>query len=173
MSASSHNVTNEAVQFEALYRAYYNDLYRYAVVLLRGYNVEGRFVSGKAEEVVQETFSIAWEKRSALFSSPAPVGWLYKALHYKVKENVREERKWTRRLLRLSDNADDPNEGDFRLRAEMQSWIPREDYLILKQLYLDGKTFKELSAQMGIKTSTLAMRVKRMKARLCKQFFEL
>ena len=37
--------------------------------------------------------------------------------------------------------------------------------MLLKHLYLDGYTYSELCAEMGLKKSALAMRVKRIKER--------
>lgn len=156
-------------KFEELYRSQYSSLYRYAVALLKGYSSQDLYVSGRAEEAVQETFSLAWEKRREFFSGPSPVGWLYRTLHHKTQELIREDQTWTKRILRFSE-AQDGVCNDFRLKAELSSIIPEEEYQLLKRLYLDGYTYRELAQELGIKQSTLAMRVKRIKARFITKF---
>lgn len=159
----------DAQKFEMLYRSQYSALYRYAVVLLKGYNSRDMYVSGRAEEAVQETFSLAWEKRHDLFLSPSPVGWLYRTLHYKTQELIREDQTWAKRILRFSEAVHD-SDDDFRIKEELTSIIPEDEFLLLRRLYLDGYTYRELAQELGIKQSTLAMRVKRIKARLAKEF---
>lgn len=161
---------SEEKEFEALYRSQYSALCRYATVLLKGYSSSDLYISGRSEEAVQETFSLAWAKRKKLFSSPSPVGWLYCTLHYKTQELIREDQAWAKRLLRLSESSSAPSCKDFQLRAELRSIIPEDEYTLLKQLYLDGYTYKELSCRMGLKQSALAMRVKRIKEKLLKEF---
>ena len=128
------------------------------------------YVEGKAEEAVQEAFALAWEKRGELLSNPSPAGWLFRATWFKAQELLRDEYIWVKRLLRLSQQqTDQGQEDDFCLRLEMQSLLSEEEYTLLKKLYLDGYTYKELSREMGVGQSALAMRVKRLKARISKE----
>ena len=166
---TSNSRAEEEHKFEALYRSQYGALYRYAAILLKGYSSWDMYVSGRAEEAVQETFSTAWEKRDDLFSCSSPAGWLHRTLYYKTQELIREDQTWAKRILRFSE-AVGPSGGDFRLKTELTSIIPEEEYLLLKRLYLDGYTYRELARELGVKQSTLAMRVKRIKARLAKEF---
>lgn len=165
--------TGDEQRFEELYRTHRDELYHYAVILLQGRNIGSSRVYDVAEEAVQEAFSVAWKKRYECFSSPSPVGWLHKALYHKVQEICRENRKWAIRILRLSEHAGSSTEGDFRLKSELLSCISVEEYSLLKHVYLDGYTYKELSQAMHIKPSTLAMRVKRIKDRINKEHGDL
>ena len=65
----------EEKRFEMIYREQYPAMYRYATALLRNYSTRDGYASGRAEEVVQEAFGVAWEKRGELFASTAPAGW--------------------------------------------------------------------------------------------------
>lgn len=159
-------------KFEALYRSQYSAMYRYATVLLKSYRSQELYVSGRAEEAVQEAFATAWEKRQDLFSSPSPPGWLFKTVHYKVQELMREDQTWTRRILRCSEAIPATTQcpSQLYLKAALSDLMSSEEYQLLKNLYLDGYTYKELSARLGVKQSTLAMRVKRLKERLQREF---
>lgn len=158
----------QKAQFEQLYREHCQSLLRMALSRMKNYTSLELYTAGRAEEAVQETFSIAWEKRDDFLASPAPLGWLIRALDFKIKELLRDEHTWRKRLLRFSEQATGHGqEDDFQLRSEMLSVISEEEYALLKQLYLDGSTYKELSELLGIKQSTLAMRVKRIKERVC------
>ena len=56
--------------------------------------------------------------------------------------------------------------------SELSDLLSEKEYLLLKRLYLEGYTYRELSRSLGVKQSTLAMRVKRLKERLQKDFAE-
>lgn len=162
---------DEQVKFEQLYKKHYAKLLRTASSRLKGLTSKDYDINSRAEEIVQETFCIAWLKRADYFASPSPLGWLIKALEFKIKEMNRDEINWKKRLIRFSERVSVAgDERDFRLRAEMLSIISEEEYHLLKQLYLDGFTYKELSARLGIKQSALAMRVKRIKERVSKAY---
>ena len=161
--------SEEEQEFEALYRSQYAAMYRYASALLKGGGGPAGYVAGRAEEVVQEAFSVAWEKRGELLASPSPAGWLCRAVQYKARELIREDQKWMKRVLRCSEYSGSQDAGNFHLRSELSDLLSEEEYLLLKGLYLEGYTYKELSRQLGVKQSALAMRVKRLKERLRKE----
>ncbi|HIS53153.1 MAG TPA: hypothetical protein IAC15_10540 [Candidatus Onthomonas avicola] len=159
----------EEKRFEMIYREQYPAMYRYATALLKNYSTRDGYASGRAEEVVQEAFGVAWEKRDELFASTAPAGWLIRAVQYKARELIREDQKWMKRVLRCSEYSGSQDAGNFHLRSELSDLLSEEEYLLLKGLYLEGYTYKELSRQLGVKQSALAMRVKRLKERLRKE----
>ena len=91
------------VMFEDLFRTHYRDLRRYAIAVLR--KRTGNADADRAEEAVQETFAVAWNKADALLASPSPVGWLYKTLFHVLRNMLREDHRWTMRLLKLQESA--------------------------------------------------------------------
>lgn len=170
MAEDKQNLNAEQEQFEALYQKLFPQLYRYALSIFRNRSQLEMYIEGRAEEAVQEAFALAWEKREELFSNPSPAGWMFRATWLKAQELLRDEYVWVRRLLRLSQHQErEGQEDDFCLRLEMQSLLSEEEYTLLKKLYLDGYTYKELSRELGLGQSTLAMRVKRLKARISKE----
>ena len=44
-----------------------------------------------------------------------------------------------------------------------------EEFQLMKRLYINGQTYDEVSADMGVKKSTLAMRVNRIKKRIVEE----
>ena len=61
---------------------------------------------------------------------------------------------------------------EYQLKIELQSLMSVEEYELLKRLYIDNETYAELSQEMNIKLSTLAMRVKRLKERVMEDYEE-
>lgn len=163
-------ISEEDQRFETLYRAEYAGLLRYAEVTLKNHGSLYSSVSDRAEEAVQEMFAFAWENREKLLSRESPTGWLYRSLYFKVMELLREDRVWTKHVLQMSEPDGDETNGDFSLKLELDGIIPTEDYLLLKRLYLDGYTYKELCEKLGLKKSALAMRIKRIKEHFLKEY---
>lgn len=159
-------------EFEQIYKANYDDFVRYAISIFKSHGSKYVSVNGRAEEAVQEMFAFAWKNRSRMAQSPKPVGWLYKVLAFKVQELLREDRTWVKHLLQISENYGNREYQDFHLKAEMEDIISPEDYLLLKHLYIDGYTYTEVCAELGLKKSALAMRLKRIKERFIKGYAE-
>lgn len=150
-------------EFERIYRENYDSFVRYAVAIFKAHGSQYVSASGRAEEAVQEMFAYAWEHREKLAEAASPIGWMYTTLQYKVRELLREDRIWMKRLLQISEPCSTQDTYDFRLKAELEGMIAPTDYLLLKHLYLDGYTYAEVATAMGLKKSALAMRVKRIK----------
>lgn len=156
---------------EELFHSEYQKLVYYAATILDKYGAKYVSVSGRAEDVVQELFCLAWEKQDEILKSESPAGWLYKALTLKVREALREDRKWAKRLA-LIPNADGADTGQ-ELSEDWAKLLPKEDYDLLRKLYVEGYSYKELCAELGVKKSTLAMRVSRIKEKVQKNLGDL
>ena len=53
---------------------------------------------------------------------------------------------------------------------DLEGFIGKEDCRLLEKLYLEGYTYQEVSDELGIKKSTLGMRVTRIKDRCIEKF---
>lgn len=159
-------------EFEQIYKENYESFIRYATAIFKANGSQYVSASGRAEEAVQEMCAVAWENRDKLSAAPSPLGWMYTTLQFKVRELLREDRAWMKRLLQISEqySSEDEDTYDFRLKAEMEDIIKPKDYLLLKRLYLDGYTYTEVGTAMGLKKSALAMRVKRIKEEFISEF---
>ena len=83
---------------EDLFFREWSKLVRYAKIQLRQFGSNIIDHEGRAEEIVQEVFFTAYKKAAEVKASESPEGWLYNTLAYKVKEALREDRKWVKCL---------------------------------------------------------------------------
>ena len=158
-------------EFEHIYRENYNNFVRYATTIFKSHGSQYVSASGRAEEAVQEMCAYAWEHREKLAAATSPLGWMYTTLQYKVRELLREDRVWMKRLLQISEHYNTEDSFDFRLKVELEDIIDSTDYQLLKLLYLNGYTYTEVGAAMGLKKSALAMRVKRIKQQIIDEYY--
>lgn len=147
----------------------YNSLKRRAISCLAVY---GKAAIPYADDVVQRTFLKAWELGEEFATKESPVGWLYKALTLTAKEVNRENNRWQRTLMKMSNLVFSGTGVEYQLKIELQSLMTAEEYELLKRLYIDNETYAELSEELNIKLSTLAMRVKRLKERVMEDYEE-
>lgn len=152
--------------FEDLYRRDRQKLINYATAILWKYGAGNMSVADRAEEVVQDAFCLAWKKRDDPTFREFPSQWMCKTVVYKVREALREDRKWVKCLTLLPEKmvVDEP----WEMIDHLAGIVPKEDYDLLRKLYQEGYTYKELCAQLGVKKSALAMRISRSKERIRK-----
>ena len=154
---------------ERLFRDGYHDYVRYTEINLQKHGSKYLSTRGCAEDVVQEAFYLICERPDDIMNSESPVGWVYRALNYKIRETLRRERKWNKYRINMifpSERISDPTEEVMDLEA----FIGKEDCRLLEKLYLEGYTYQEVSDELGIKKSTLGMRVTRIKDRCIEKF---
>lgn len=155
--------------FESLFREHFDRLRILAEKLLFLYG--GNHDWGRAEEAAQEAFSIAWEKQDALLSSPNPGGWLTLTLQNVVKNMLRQDFQWNKRLLQAQDSLSfSPVQPPPGADLELEDLISKEEFKLLKRFYLERATYDELCKELGIKNSALSMRIQRAKEHFRKEF---
>lgn len=147
---------------EELFFREWPQLVRYVYITLkkRGCHLDP---IGRAEEIVQETFYLAsTEKREDLLKSEDQHGWLVSAVSNKMKEGMRADRKWVRNLKLLpSEELSVPFEGP----DEMAELFEKEDYELLRRLYVEGYTYREVCEMLEISKSNLGTKLWRIKKR--------
>jgi RNA polymerase sigma-70 factor (ECF subfamily) len=148
----------QSQQLEKLYRAEFNNMLRFAAVLLSDDTL--------AETAVQETFLIAARKFVILSDSPSPVGWLYNTLKFVVKNMRRERQRMISRFVPLED-APELSAVDEISTLDGDN----EDIRLLKRFYIDGWSLRELAAEAGIAVPAMKMRLSRARKR-AKKFLE-
>ncbi len=157
--------------YEQYYQAYYTKLWRQALQILRQY--QGAGDPGRAEEAVQETFLIAWEKPKAFLDSPSPEGWLVNTLKNVLRNMIRADQRWTARLQAIQDKL--AQDGAYAVPGggvDLEDLLPPEEWELLKRFYLEGETYETLCRELGVKKSTLAMRIKKSKETFRKNYRE-
>lgn len=155
--------------YERLVRTHHKELLRLSSIWMMQ-RATDTVDFGRAEEAVQETFTIAWEKKDILMKHPNPIAWLNIALKNVIKNMAREDQRWAECLLRI------PTEGIQAAPGadlELEGIISEEDMNVLKRLYLYGETYEEVCEDLGMKKSALAMRVKRSKELFRKNYGEI
>lgn len=150
---------------QKIYEEEYEKLVRCAISYLKAKSDSAHILS-RAEDVVQELFALAWKRRKDVLSSEKPVGWLYKALQYKVWELLKEENRWTELLLRYEQFYIQPDEADIDLKLDLEGLISKEDFDLLYKLYVVGYTYQELCKETGLTKSALGVRIHRVKQKV-------
>lgn len=164
----------EAVRDEAwhddLYRRYRQRVMAVAASLL-GYQYRN-----DAEEIAQETFTTAWEKRQSLGDDPWP--WLYVTTRNHVNNRQRLHLRLLRVLARLGEPGP-PHDGglrDWERRYDFgPAWraISAEDRELLQQRYLHEMSDEQIAAVLGILPAAARKRVQRARNRLRKVIEEM
>lgn len=153
--------------FEDLFFREWSKLVRYAKIQLEQYGSEMIDREGRAEEIVQEVFYIAYKKLDEVQACDSPEGWLCSALAYKVKEALREDMKWEKCLDLI------PVDEEMVFPPEIigvEKILSREDHLLLRHIYIDGYSYSDLCSELGCSKSGLATRLYRIKKEFKKKY---
>lgn len=154
-------------RFYQLYQEKYDQLLGFAVTIFHQFRQEN-LGDGRIEEVVQETFAVAWANRKRMFASGNPGGWLYKALRFKIQEQLREEAKWHSAIQAYEENGPAFSDPGDSFMLDIQSALTAEEYRLICEVYIEGRSYAELSRKYQISLSTLASRIRRIKLKLRK-----
>lgn len=149
---------------ETLYIKNASLLFNYAHIILSNDSL--------AEEAVQETFVIACIKRLALENSPNPEGWIMNTLK-NVCRNIQKNRNYyLSRILSLNESVLGTTdlESDDLWETNVQDFINKEDFMILKKIILDGYSYKDLAKELGISLEACKKRAQRAKQRFRKNY---
>ena len=93
-------LTQEA--FDALFLEKHALLHRYAVHALQ--EATGRWDPGRAEDAVQETFWVLWQRSEEYLAHPKPEKWLYQTLQFTLKNLLRSDLRWAARLCQFQQS---------------------------------------------------------------------
>ena len=122
-----------------------------------------------AEEAVQETFRIACQKPEQLCQSPNPRGWLVNTLKFTIR-NIKRSRENALRLLSAylfrQGTCVTLSEDRQSLQLLLANVSESEDFQLLKEMVIDGRSQLELAASRGISVDACKKRVQRAKEKL-------
>jgi len=142
-------------KFESLVRGYSAELYRYAYWLCRE-----RF---QAEDLVQETFTRAWQSWEGLRDDKAAKSWLYTILrneHARLFERKRIEIDDAQELEEVADG-DSRNDYDQLEMREAIEALPKTYREPLLLQVLGGYSCSEIAAAMEISEGAVMTRLSR------------
>lgn len=166
---------------EELHNAHYGTLLRLAQNRLRA----GVGSTSEAEDVVQDVFLLAAEKDIRDLNNPLP--WLMKATvnmclkrYQRKKQNAEKEQRFIRRKLENSIDRsvyaverEDSKAASVELLMTIEQLLSPEEWDILRQYCLQGIPIEEISAQRGIPSNTLRVRICRIRKKLAKIYPEM
>ncbi len=154
-----------------LFRMYYAPLYTYAAGMLKS--------KESAEEVVQDTFIKIWESRSQIEIASSLRGYLYRCVHNRCLNNIRENKNTKNlfipleKLNRLSvfETAPDIIESIFseemeKSLAEAVASLPEQCRQIFYLCRFEELSYREISVRLGISLSTVKTQMQRAMSKL-------
>jgi len=122
-----------------------------------------------AEEAVQETFRIACQKPEMLLESPNPQGWLVLTLRNTVrnlKSNQASARRIIEKYLVPQITEISALEDGVNLRVLYKNIADSEDFKLLVEMAIEGKSHAEMAMARGISVNACKKRVQRAKEKL-------
>jgi RNA polymerase sigma-70 factor, ECF subfamily len=143
------------VEFESLVKSYSAELYRYGYWLCRD-----RFL---AEDLVQETYTRAWNAWASLRAASSAKSWLYTILRHE------HARLYERKRLDIADDQDLDALMDARLESVSGDLEMRQALNILPEAYREplllqvvgGFNCDEIAKMMGLTTGAVMTRLSR------------
>jgi len=141
---------------DRMYLEMHNLLFEYACAHLENEAI--------AEEAVQETFRIACQKPQELYACPNPKGWMMNVLK-NVICNIRKNQSTAKRVLgeylqfqaQILQSAND----SLDVNLLFHDIASLEEFQMVKEMALEGKTYLELSQEWGISVEACRKRMQR------------
>ena len=152
------------LEIERLYLQLYPLLFEYARSSLSSDSL--------AEEAVQDTFRIACQKPEAMINSPNPEGWIMNTLKNVLKNTIRNQNISRRILLDyFASNINDITVTNDRVGLEIlyEDVADLEEFKIVKAMALEGKSYLEMSQELGISMAACRKRMQRARETLRKK----
>ena len=119
-----------------------------------------------AEEAIQETFRIVCMKPDDLLSSPNPKGWIINTLKFTI-QNIKRRRDKANVLLSqyLAVHSQSITFSEDRISLEItyENVARSEEFQLIKELAVDGKSHLEMAQSRGITIAACKKRVQRAK----------
>lgn len=146
--------TGDEKAFDALFRAWYTPLVRYAYSFTEGDLDE-------AEELVQDAFVKLWGQRAALEFKTSVKAYLYRMVHNQALNRLRAQRiheRYTQHQARHMANEyelpkDDP-ELQLRIRQVLDK-LPEQCRLVFEMSRFETLKYREIADQLNISIKTV------------------
>lgn len=146
-------------QIEMLYTTMYRKLYLYANIILKNHAL--------SEEAVQEVFQIACSKPNSLFRSKNPEGWLVITLKNVISNTLRSRASAEKLLndyIKYEATQLLQTENLLDISLLYEDLAKTEEYQLIKEMILDGKSHLEMAQERGISVTACKKRVQRAKS---------
>jgi RNA polymerase sigma-70 factor (ECF subfamily) len=126
-----------------------------------------RCPSGDADDVVAETFAVAW-RRFDVVPSEDPLPWLYGVARKVLANQRRGRRRWFGLLIRLQNEPASmavAGEQEPEVVAALRRLKPDEREVLLLAAW-EGLSHREIGTALGISENAVSIRVHRARKRL-------
>jgi RNA polymerase sigma-70 factor (ECF subfamily) len=142
--------------FEMLFKTYYQPLCNYAYTFLQD--------KEDAEEIVQSTFLLVWEKRETLAIRTSVRPYLYAMVRNACLNIIKHEKikqKYVGEEMALADRSDDSvanavasNELEYRIKVAMEE-LPEQCRMVFKLSRFEELKYAEIADQLNISIKTV------------------
>lgn len=156
--------TDQEERIHDLYLEMYEMLVAYACCSLSN--------EALSEEAAQETFQIACAKPDELFKSANPKGWLVNTLKNVIRNTKRKQGAFNRLFaVYVAANSEEiaVTENQISLEVLYGSVADTEDFRLIKEMAVDGRSQLEIAESRGITLNACKKRVQRAKENLRKR----
>lgn len=148
--------TGDVKTFEMVFRTHYNSLCNYAYTFLSDHD--------EAEEIVQSTFIIFWEKRSDININHSLKAYLYRAVRNTCLNKLKHEKvkqKHEKHVLTFSNSGEEStaqsvmkNELEQKI-AEALTRLPEQCRLVFSLSRFEDLKYQEIAEQLSISIKTV------------------
>ena len=156
--------SDDEARFRALFQRHYNSIFRYAL---------RRVDRTSAQDVVTETFLVAWRRLSDAPEEPLP--WLYAIARNVLANEVRTIRRANRVIGRLASGEVGRTQPDPAEQvptsvaiARAMSRLSEADSEALTLIAWEGLTVRQAATVVGCSPATMSVRLHRARHRLQK-----
>lgn len=148
----------DADAFASLYQEIYEDLYRFAVYILKN--------TVDAQDMVSETVMDAFASIRTLRAEEAFKGWMFRILSNKCKKKLKEyadrNAVWSEELSGQLASPETPADAAEMLQIRMLFWeLPAQDRMIIAMHLFAGYTGREIAQQLHMNENTVRSRESR------------
>lgn len=153
--------------FHNLCKENYKQIFKYILVMIHDKSV--------AEDIVQEVFLIAYEKRTVIFSYENKRAFLYKVSKNLTKEYIRKNQKC--KIVELNENnivdeedlcdlichKEDEKIDEQKYIADVINELPEDKKELYHLYYIDKVPMKNIAKELNLNEATLRMRFVRLR----------
>lgn len=141
-----------------LYRSMYKILFLAAYSKLRNYH--------SAEDITQDVFAFAQEKRKELSVHPNQQGWLFDVLNNKLKHELRAKTRFIAMQGKLEIQPPLAHPAKNGFSQSIVNCLTENEYNMMKMIYIEGFTIREVSEKLGLHYDTCRRQVQNAKNKL-------
>src|SRR5688500_15477947 len=159
---------NAAREVDDLYRAHAAEVYRYVYAVLGN--------QADAEDVTQTTFVNALRALERGQQPRKPTNWLITIAHNLIRQRFRQQQARPREVeldrdVPVAEAADDGPSIDDLVRALQRIPAAQREALVLREM--EGRSYKEITAILGISQAALETRIFRARRSLAEELENL